>query len=140
MLPEVADLVIPSERVHIEEMFGAFELGDDIARYLRAWEERSLLQLRLAEAMERYALVLSPLAGMPAPPLDFDDHIGREASLELFDKMRCVPWVNLFGLPSLGLPNGMQIVGRKYDELTILEAGRAYERRAPRVAVATPTT
>ena len=137
-LPAVGHLVIDSERVHIEDMFGAYELGGDVAAYLQAMVERSSIQMTVAAVMERYQLVLAPIAGMAAPELGFDDHIGRAASIALFDRMRCVPWVNLLGLPSLALPNGIQIVGRKYDEATILAAGRAYERRAPRVAVATP--
>ncbi|GAT74978.1 amidase [Microbacterium sp. HM58-2] len=138
VLPEVAELVIASERMHIVDMFGAYELGADVGAYLTALEERSSIQMTVAALMERYQLILAPVAGMPAPPLDFDDHIGREASIALFDQMRCVPWVNLLGLPSLALPNGIQLVGRKHDELTILAAGRAYERRAPRVEIATP--
>lgn len=139
LLPQVADAVIDSERVHLEDMFGAFELGPDVAAYLAAQEERSLLERSFSEAMSAYDLVLAPLAGMPAPPIDFDDHIGREASIALFDRMRSVPWVNLFALPSLALPNGIQIVGRKYGEMSILAAGRAFERRAPRVEIATPS-
>ncbi len=138
VLPAVGDLVIDSERVHIEDMFGAYELGSDVSAYLAALVERSQIQITVAELMEQHQLILAPVAGMPAPPIEFDDHIGRDASIELFDQMRCVPWVNLLGLPSLALPNGMQLVGRKHDEATILEAGRAFERRAPRVEIATP--
>jgi amidase len=137
-LPAVAEHVIDSARVHIEEMFGAYELGDEVTRYLAAWGERRALQQVLLEAMAEYPLILAPVAGMPAPLLDFDDHIGREASVALLDQMRCVPWVNLFSLPSLALPNGIQIVGRRFDELTVLAAGRAAERHLPRVEIATP--
>jgi amidase len=137
-LPSVSEHVIPSARVHIEEMFGAFETGSDVTAYLARWQERRELQHALITAMERYPLVLAPVAGMRAPLLDFDDHIGRPASVALFDRMRSIPWVNLFSLPSLALPNGIQIVGRRFDELTVLAAGRAAERRLPRVEIATP--
>lgn len=138
-LPSVSEHVIPSARVHIEEMFGAFERGSDVTRYLAAWQERRALQQSLITAMARYPLVLAPVAGMRAPLLDFDDHIGRDASVDLFDQMRAIPWVNLFSLPSLALPNGIQIVGRRFDELTVLAAGRAAERHLPPVVVATPS-
>lgn len=139
LMPTVRDDVIDSGRVHIEEMFGALELGSDVAQYLEAWRERRVLQGLLLEVTSRYPLILAPVAGMPAPELGFDDHLGVPASIELFDQMRCVPWVNLFSLPSLALPNGIQIVGRRFDELTVLQAGHAVERRLPPLVVATPS-
>jgi aspartyl-tRNA(Asn)/glutamyl-tRNA(Gln) amidotransferase subunit A len=48
--------------------------------------------------------------------------------------------LNLAGLPGLslpcgftgsGLPIGMQILGRPFDEATILQVARAYERETP---------
>lgn len=138
VLPPLRELVIDSGRVHIEEMFGAFELGADVTRYLAAWRERRRLQGGLLDAMAGYPLILAPIAGMAAPELAFDDHIGEAASIDLFDRMRAVPWVNLFSLPALALPNGIQIVGRRFDELTVLRAGHAVERRLPPLTVATP--
>jgi amidase len=138
-LPSVRDDVIDSAAVHIEEMFGAHELGPEVVPYLAAWRERRELQDRLVEAMGEYPLIVAPVAGMRAPLLDFDDHIGREASVALLDKMRCVPWVNLFSLPSLALPNGIQIVGRRFRELDVLAAGRAIEHGLV-VEIAEPQT
>ncbi|MFG3236440.1 amidase [Streptomyces antibioticus] len=135
-LPVIGDKVIDSGRVHIEEMFGAYETGSDVSAYLAAWRERRALQDTLLAAMEDHPLVIAPVAGMPAPPLDFDHHIGREASVALLDRMRCVPWVNLFSLPGLALPNGIQIVGRRFAENEVLAAGFAAERHLPRVDIA----
>lgn len=135
-LPVIGEHVIDSERVHIEEMFGAYELGVDVRDYLAAWRERRVLQDTLFAAMEDHPLIVAPVAGMPAPTLDFDDHIGREASVALMDRMRCVPWVNLFSLPSLALPNGIQIVGRRFAETDVLAAGYAVEKHLPRVDIA----
>lgn len=135
-LPRFSEHTIESGRVHIEEMFGAFELGPDLTASLDRWRERRALQARLLEVTAEYPLIVSPLAGMPAPLLDFDELIGRDASVRLFDSMRAVPWVNLFSLPSLALPNGIQLVGRRFDELTVLEAGRAVESHLPPVTIA----
>lgn len=136
-LPSVREHVIDSAAVHIEEMFGAYELGSDVSRYIDAWRERRDLQNILSAAMEDRPLILAPVAGMRAPLLDFDDHIGREASVRLLDKMRAVPWVNLFSLPSLALPNGIQIVGRRFRELDVLAAGRSIQSHLT-VQIATP--
>jgi len=39
--------------------------------------------------------------------------------------MRNVGWVNLLGLPSLALPNGIQIVARGFREAEALAAAEA---------------
>jgi amidase len=137
-LPEVGREVLDSGRVHIEEMFGLFDLGPDVRRYGAAWLERRALQDRLVRFLEEYPLVVAPVAGMPTPPLDFDDHIGVEASDALFQRMRCVVWVNLFGLPGLALPNGIQLVTRRFHEPDLLAAAAAIEPLLPPVEVADP--
>jgi amidase len=137
-LPEVGAEVLDSGRRHIEEMFGLFDLGPDVRRYGAAWLERRALQDRLVRFLEEYPLVVAPVAGMPTPPLDFDDHIGVQASAELFQRMRCVMWVNLFGLPGLALPNGIQLVTRRFHEPDLLAAAAAIEPLLPPVEVASP--
>lgn len=134
-MPEIGQQVVESGRVHIEEMFGIFDLGTDLRGYQQVWMERRRLMDVLLSFFTQYELILAPVAGMPAPKLGFDDHIGVDASRELFDSMRSTPWVNLFNLPSLALPNGIQIVGNRYDELNVLRAGAEIEHRFP-VAIA----
>jgi len=136
-LPAFGDEMTPAGRRHVEELFGAFELGDDPARHNAAWIERAGLYEAWALAARRYPIVVAPIAGMPTPPLDFDVDLGRPATLALFDRMRCVPWVNLFGLPALALPTGIQLVGRRFHEADLLDAASAIEEHFP-VAVATP--
>jgi amidase len=137
-MPDVGHLVTDSGRVHIEEMFGLFDLGPDVRRYGAAWLERRALQDRLVRFLEEFPLVVAPVAGMATPLLDFDDHIGPAASGELFERMRCVMWVNLFGLPGLALPNGIQLVTRRFHEPDLLAAAAAIEPLLPPVRVADP--
>jgi amidase len=137
-MPDVGHLVTDSGRVHIEEMFGLFDLGPDVRRYGAAWLERRALQDRLVRFLEEFPLVVAPVAGMPTPPLGFDDHIGSAASGELFDRMRCVVWVNLFGLPALALPNGIQLVTRRFHEPDLLATAAAIEPLLPPVEIADP--
>ena len=75
---------------------------------------------------------------MPTPLLDFDHMLDADATTSLFDSMRSVPWVNLYGLPSLALPNGIQLVGRRFREDQIFAAALAVEAGLAPVAVATP--
>ena len=51
---------------------------------------------------------------MKTPGLDFDQYLDLEATRDLFDHMRDVVWVNLLSLPSLALPNGIQLVARRF--------------------------
>lgn len=135
-LPRFGADMIESGRQHVEQLFGSFELGDDIAAYADAWVERSAMQEAWARFAETYPLILAPIAGMPTPPLDFDHMLDHEQTMALFDAMRCVPWVNLLGLPALALPNGIQIVGRRFGEADVFAAARAIERALPRVEIA----
>jgi amidase len=109
---------------HIETLYGQFELGPRVDRYLSAVHKRRALARAAAAWMEDYPLVLAPVAGMSAPPLDYDELIGPEATRALFDRMRAVLWVNLLGLPAVALGNGAQIVGRRFHDRAVLEAAR----------------
>lgn len=115
-LPAWEDALSESSRQHIETMFGLFDLGDSLAAYARSFVERRAVAQAAAGFMEEYPLIVAPVAGMEAPPLDFDDHLGVDETRILFDHMRDVVWVNLLSLPSVALPNGIQIVARRFHE------------------------
>ena len=51
-----------------------------------------------------------------------DHYLSVEATRDLFDHMRDVVWVNLLSLPSIALPNGIQIVARRFREAEALHA------------------
>jgi amidase len=103
-------------------------LGKDSRRFIQAFEERRKIVREAALWMEEYPLVLCPVAGMPTPSLAFDHLLDKAQTLHLFDQMRNIPWVNLMGIPSVALPNGIQIVGRRFHEAQALEAAAAVER------------
>jgi amidase len=115
-LPAWGDAVSESSRQHIETMFGLFDLGDSLAAYARSFAERRAVAQATAAFMEEHPLIVAPVAGMQAPPLDFDHYLDADATRDLFDHMRDVVWVNLLSLPSIALPNGIQIVARRFRE------------------------
>lgn len=121
---------------HIDEMFGLFEVGDRATRYIKAFMERRTIARETALWMEEYPLVLAPVAGMAAPKLDFDHYLDSAQTRELFDSMRNVVWVNLLSLPGVALPNGIQIVARRFREAEALDAAEAVERALGPVKIA----
>jgi amidase len=86
--------------------------------------------------MEEHPLVVAPVAGMPPPPLDFDQYLSDEETADLFAHMRNIGWVNLLGLPSIALPNGIQIVARRFREAEALAAAEAAAEALEPVEVA----
>jgi len=137
-MPEFGHLLGESNRQHIEAMFGIYNLGSEVGRYIEAFIERRRIQRDVAQWMQGHPLVLCPVAGMETPLLDFDHMLDREQTLRLFDQMRNIPWVNLLGLPSVALPNGMQIVGRRFHEAQALEAASILQQAIGAASVAEP--
>lgn len=138
MLARVGSLMTESGRQHVEQMFGAVALDGSVSSYNDVWIERAGLLAEWAAFGERFPIVVAPVAGMPTPLLDFDHMLDAAATTALFDSMRCVPWVNLFGVPSLALPNGIQLVGRRFREDQLFAAARAIEPGLAPVTIATP--
>ena len=102
--------------------------------YGRAQRARTLLCREFESALRRYAALVTPTAPTPAFGL-------REKTadpLQMYMSDVCTVPVNLAGLPALslpcgfvsGLPIGLQLVGRPFDEETILRIGYAYEQAA----------
>jgi len=137
-MPEFGHLLGESNRQHIEAMFGIYNLGSEVRNYINAFMERRKVQREVAEWMEEHPLVLCPVAGMETPALDFDHMLDREQTQRLFDQMRNIPWVNLLGLPGVALPNGMQLVARRFHEAQALEAAAAVQQAIGTATLAEP--
>lgn len=124
-LPPLRDELGTSALQHIDALYGQFELGQDVSRYLAALLERRALARSVAAWMGDCPVVLCPTAGITAPALDFDENLSLEATRELFDRMRGLLWVNLFGLPAVALGDGAQLVARRFHDRDALRAARA---------------
>jgi aspartyl-tRNA(Asn)/glutamyl-tRNA(Gln) amidotransferase subunit A len=111
--------------------------------YIMARRTQSEIRHRLAGFFEEYDLLLLPSTPIAAPLIEGNDAVEQARRLTRFT----APF-NLAGLPALsipcgytksGLPIGLQIVSRAWNEAGVLEAARAYEREtdwnAPRPAI-----
>ncbi len=112
-------------RLHMGALFTASEL-------VRAQRLRARLGREVAALLERVDALVFP--GQATPALRFEDF--PTASLVRPGSRYTSPW-NLLGLPAVvvpcgfnrdGLPLSIQIVGRPFDEATVLRIARAYER------------
>ncbi len=114
------------------------------AKYVQAWVDRLAWCAKAMAFFERYDLLLTPtVASPPFPhgilyPGEIDGvKVGREAS-----SIFTYPF-NLTGQPAAsvpcgftkdGLPIGLQIVGRRFDDVTVLRASAAFETARPWIA------
>jgi aspartyl-tRNA(Asn)/glutamyl-tRNA(Gln) amidotransferase subunit A len=118
-------------------MIGTYVLsaGYYDAYYLRAQKIRTLIARDFQEAFRHCDVLLTPAT--PCAAFAIGAKTADPVSMYLNDVFTVT--VNLAGLPGLsvpaglshdGLPLGLQVIGRAFDEATVLRAGRAVERAA----------
>ncbi len=117
-------------------MLGTYALSAGFyeAYYLKAQRARTLVRRDFERAFAAVDLVLLPTSPTVAFPLGA--RVDDPLQMYLAD-IFTIP-VNLAGLPGIsipcgfagGLPVGLQLVGRAFDEATVLRAAAAYERAA----------
>lgn len=124
--PALADVVAQSKSISLDD-------------YLEATKTRGALGTHMRQFMERYDLLVTPTLPIPA----FD--AGKLAPEDPDQNGKWVNWTpfsypfNLTqqpaasvpcGFTSSGLPAGLHLVGRIFDDQTVLSAAHAYERAA----------
>jgi aspartyl-tRNA(Asn)/glutamyl-tRNA(Gln) amidotransferase subunit A len=101
------------------------------ADYIRARERQVALHRELDQVFEHVDLVLTPTCPVVAPRLADIDPLAPPSSLSRNTRL-----FNTAGLPTLavpcgfsagGLPIGLSLTGRAWDEPTVLRAGHAYQ-------------
>ena len=105
------------------------------AYYLQAQKVRTLIADDFKQAWSEVDALLTPTT--PEPAFGIGEKSADPVAMYLNDILT-VP-ANMAGLPALsvpaglssqGLPLGLQVVGRAFDEATVLRVGRALERAA----------
>ncbi len=115
-------------------MLGTYALSSGYydAYYLRAQKVRTLIRRDFDAAFARCDVVAGPVA--PGPAFRLGEKTGDPLQMYLADIFTIT--CNLAALPGLsvpcglsgGLPVGLQLVGRPFDEAGLLRAARALER------------
>jgi len=115
-------------------MLGTYALsaGYYDAYYLKAQKVRTLIIREFKDAFEKYDALVTPTS--PTVPFKLGEKVDDPMQMYLSDV--CTLPINIAGLPAIsipagfadGLPIGMQIIGKPFDEETILHIAFAYEQ------------
>ncbi len=126
------------EDVRVRLLAGQFVLA---TQYIDAQRARQVVRAEFDAVLRDCDVLLTPATPVPAP-LNSDRALTLEGATEDVRAWltRCTRPINLTGHPALsipcgltraGLPVGLQLVGRYFDEGTLLRLGAAYEAVSP---------
>ena len=116
-------------------------LAEPPTRYVQAWFDRLAWWQHSRAFFETYDLLLTPT--IACPPFEADGEGPREIAGRRVDRYGWIPYTypfNVTGQPAASvpagftrdrLPIGLQIVGRRFDDETVLRAAAGYERVRP---------
>jgi len=116
-------------------MLGTYALSSGYydAYYLKALKVRTLITEDFKKAFEKYDVLIVPTS--PTTAFKIGERIDNPMEMYLSDV--CTVPVNIAGLPALsmpcgfdsrGLPIGLQIIGKAFDEETILRVAYTFEK------------
>lgn len=114
-------------------MLGTYVLSSGYydAYYLKARKVRALIKGDFDKAFEKVDCMITPVS--PTPPFRLGEKVADPLQMYLVDIYTVS--LNLAGLPAMsipcgtvdGLPVGLQIIGKAFDEETVLRVGQACE-------------
>jgi aspartyl-tRNA(Asn)/glutamyl-tRNA(Gln) amidotransferase subunit A len=115
-------------------MIGTYALSSGYydAYYLKAQKVRTVIRREFDAAFEKYDVLAAPVT--PTPAFKIAEKTADPYAMYLNDVFT-LP-VNIAGLPGIsvpagfveGLPVGLQIIGKPFDEASVLRAAYAYEQ------------
>ena len=127
-----------------DEVMSGIRLGMTIpaTRYIHALRIRTKLIDVLADVFSQVDLLVVPGTTVDAPPIESQEvSIGPDRMINVRSALtRFTRYFNLAGNPVLcvpcgfsnqRLPVGMQIIGRPFDEATLLKAGHLFQKAFP---------
>ena len=109
----------------------------------KAQQARAQIRAQIYEALRRFDVLVAPTAPRPAPTIaNYTEPIASKAqAIKHFFTRRSFPTpASLAGTPAMavpcgfsqaGLPLSLQIIGRRFEDATVLRVGEAYERATP---------
>jgi aspartyl-tRNA(Asn)/glutamyl-tRNA(Gln) amidotransferase subunit A len=111
------------------------------AEYISAQKRRILYTERFSAAFDKADFLLTPTLPVTAPPITQTKIlIGKKTEDVRTEMLRLTRPANLTGLPAIsvpcgfsseGLPVGLQLIGRRFEEMSLLCIAYAYEQATP---------
>jgi len=123
---EYLDLMGGEPRVTAEEL-------------LNSWFERDTVRMQVLAQMQEYPVLLCPVCSVPAFRHGERAWTVEGQTVRYLDVFSYTQWFNLLGFPAVsvpvgrspeGLPIGVQVVGRPWDEEVVLAVAEVVEREA----------
>ncbi|MEB3102143.1 Asp-tRNA(Asn)/Glu-tRNA(Gln) amidotransferase subunit GatA [Paenibacillaceae bacterium T2] len=116
-------------------MLGTYALSSGYydAYYLKAQKVRTLIKQDFDEVFEKFDVIIGPT--VPTPAFRIGEQVDDPLTMYLNDILT-IP-VSLAGVPAIsvpcgladGLPVGLQIIGKSFDESIVLRAAHAFEQQ-----------
>lgn len=144
IIAEMATAHLPHYEAHRTEYGLDTRLNLALARkltaydYVHAQRHRARLCRHFVRVLRDVDVIVTPSTGRTAPTLPEDALLSGESNLALTDQiMRFAPAANMTGLPALtvpagydeqGLPIGLQLMGRPFEEHVLLRLALGAER------------
>lgn len=109
----------------------------DLATFINGYARRGTLIRELATILETYPIILLPVSSEQAFEQDADIE-SVESMRRLMNAQASMMAIPVLGFPAMsvptgvvdGLPTGVQLLGRRFDEDTLLDAATIIEARA----------
>jgi Asp-tRNA(Asn)/Glu-tRNA(Gln) amidotransferase A subunit family amidase len=105
---------------------------------LDTWVQRDVVRMKIFAQMRKYPVLLCPVAAIPAFRHGERSWQVRGKTVEYLDAWSYTEWFNLLGTPAAvvpvgkspeGLPIGVQIVARPWEEEIVLSVAAALEEQ-----------
>jgi Asp-tRNA(Asn)/Glu-tRNA(Gln) amidotransferase A subunit family amidase len=109
----------------------------DAAALVHAWLERDELRAHVLQQMETHRILIGPVASIPAFRHGERSWTVDGTTVGYLDAMSYTQWFNILGNPAAvvpvgrspeGLPIGVQVIGRPFEEEIVLAVAAAIER------------
>ena len=133
-LPGMREVISDDANTFLDGLVGT--VSSDLQTYIDAIATRHGIAQEWGSFLNRYPLVLGPVSTMQPFEVGYDIS-GPERMKHFFQSIGLTEVCNLLGLPSVavpvqvvdGLPQGVQLIGQRYQEDLCFDAAEAIERQ-----------